>query len=193
MVGFRRQSTDPEDSRGELVRVWFNTRTVGTYLKHPGSKAAGTQLFRRDVEWDELENIFDNPRVHTGKGYRKKPPKGPKDVPCLACGRKYRSMRASVAHLESGCCPNCPGRDETRRVAYNEAARNGANFLIRDRIAYGGDGDDDGWSADDYNYRCNCCGKRTKTLNSLMQHQEARPDCLKMVQNTARAGMALAY
>ena len=120
VVGFRRQSTDPEDSRGELVRVWFNTRTVGTYLKHPGSKAAGTQLFRRDVEWDELENIFDNPRVHTGKGYRKKPPKGPKDVPCPACGRKYRSMRGSVAHFESGCCPNCPGRDEARRVAYND-------------------------------------------------------------------------
>ena len=72
------------------MRVWFNTRTVGTYLKHPGSKAAGTQLFRRDVEWDELENIFDNPRVHTGKGYRKKPPKGPKDGTCPTCGRKDR-------------------------------------------------------------------------------------------------------
>lgn len=71
-------------------------------------------------------------------------------------------MRGSVAHFESGRCPNCPGRDEARRVAYNEAARNGANFLIRDRIAYGSDSDDDGWSAEDYNYRCNCCGKKTK-------------------------------
>ena len=30
--------------------------------------------------------------MHTGKGYRKKPPKGPKDVLCACnvCGRKYR-------------------------------------------------------------------------------------------------------
>lgn len=104
-------------------------------------------------------------------------------------------MRGSVAHFESGRCPNCPGRDEARRVAYNEAARNGANFLIRDRIAYGSDSDDDGWSAEDYNYRCNCCGKKTETLNALMQHQEAKPECLEMARNTpkAHAGYALAY
>lgn len=42
VVAFRRESTDPEDSRGELVRVWYDTRTVGTYLKHPKTKVAGT-------------------------------------------------------------------------------------------------------------------------------------------------------
>lgn len=52
------------------INVWEGRkgRTVGTYLTHP--KQGKTQLFRRKVTDSELVKIFENPRIHTGKGYR---------------------------------------------------------------------------------------------------------------------------
>lgn len=49
------------------VNVYATTMTVGTALKHP--KKGATQLFRRNVTFDQLRKIFAYPRVHTGKGY----------------------------------------------------------------------------------------------------------------------------
>ena len=55
--------------RGDVrINVYYTTGTVGTCLKHP-YHAIGTQLFRRNVTATELAAIFENPRVHTGKGY----------------------------------------------------------------------------------------------------------------------------
>lgn len=55
------------------INVWnhshWRRRTVGTCLNHPRQKF--TQLFRRKVTDQELDSIFRNPRVHTGKGYKK--------------------------------------------------------------------------------------------------------------------------
>lgn len=52
------------------INVWFGRRgvTLGTYLKHP--KQGRTQLFRRWCDDKTIEEVFNNPRVHTGKGYR---------------------------------------------------------------------------------------------------------------------------
>lgn len=55
---------------GVRINVYLTTMTVGTCLIHPKKKA--TQLFRRNVCLKALEEIFENPRVHTGKGYYKK-------------------------------------------------------------------------------------------------------------------------
>lgn len=44
--------------------------TVATCINHP--KQGKTQLFRKNVSFDELDKIFKNPRVHTGKGYQTK-------------------------------------------------------------------------------------------------------------------------
>ena len=41
--------------------------TVGTCLDHP--HLGKTQLFRRNVDFTTLYEIFSNPRVHTNKGY----------------------------------------------------------------------------------------------------------------------------
>lgn len=49
------------------VNVYYSKMTVGTALHHP--KRGATQLFRRCVSLNELERIFKNPRIHTGKGY----------------------------------------------------------------------------------------------------------------------------
>jgi len=62
VVSFRR--------KGVRVNVYYTKMTVGTCLDHPTKKK--TQLFRKNVSMGQLEKIFDNPRVHTGKGYYKK-------------------------------------------------------------------------------------------------------------------------
>lgn len=64
MLSFRR--------KGARINIWqdkWGTVTVGTALEHPIQ--GKTQLFRRRVSSDLLERIFDNPRVHTSKGYQR--------------------------------------------------------------------------------------------------------------------------
>lgn len=50
------------------MNIWFTTGTVGTALNHP--KQGKTQLFRKHVNMKEMELIFQNPRHHSGKGYK---------------------------------------------------------------------------------------------------------------------------
>ena len=94
-----------EDGNKVLVRVWYRTGTVGTYLKHP--RQGKTQMFRKDIgkdNWSLLGNIFANPRIHTNLGYQTKPntpnstPASERTVPCPACG---------------GCTNQRPGRWRT--------------------------------------------------------------------------------
>ena len=56
-----------EDMR---LNFWLSTGTVGSYLVHP--RQGKTQLFRREVDMNQAENIFVNPRVHTGAGYQRR-------------------------------------------------------------------------------------------------------------------------
>ena len=55
---------------GTRINVYYTTGTVGTCLNHP--KRGKTQLFRRNVDFEQLNDIFENPRSHTGKGYYRK-------------------------------------------------------------------------------------------------------------------------
>jgi hypothetical protein len=59
MLGFTR--------KGKRVNVWYSKMTVGTSLDHPFK--GKTQLFRQNVSMKLMEFIFNNPRVHTDKGY----------------------------------------------------------------------------------------------------------------------------
>lgn len=49
------------------INIYLTKMTVATCLNHP--KKGPTQLFRKNVTLKELEEIFDYPRKHTGKGY----------------------------------------------------------------------------------------------------------------------------
>jgi hypothetical protein len=51
------------------LNFWLSTGTVGSYLDHPHQ--GKTQLFRREVDMAQAEEIFQNPRVHTGAGYQR--------------------------------------------------------------------------------------------------------------------------
>jgi len=56
-----------EKCRGVRINIYFTTGTVATCLDHP--KRGKSQLFRRNMTYADLEDIFENPRVHTDGGY----------------------------------------------------------------------------------------------------------------------------
>ncbi len=58
---------------GTKCRVYYPNMSVVTLLEHPTQ--GKTQLVRNGISWQELEMIFENPRIHTGKGYVKKSPR----------------------------------------------------------------------------------------------------------------------
>lgn len=59
MLSFKKK-----DSR---INVYITKMTVATSVTH--SKYGKAQLYRRHVSLELLEKIFENPRVHTEKGY----------------------------------------------------------------------------------------------------------------------------
>ena len=46
------------------LNFWLTTGSVGSYLCHPTKRK--TQLFRKDISIELCEEIFKNPRIHTG-------------------------------------------------------------------------------------------------------------------------------
>jgi len=49
------------------INIYLSKMTVSTCLNHP--KKGKTQLFRKNVNESMLNEIFEYPRKHTGKGY----------------------------------------------------------------------------------------------------------------------------
>ena len=49
------------------IDIYYTTMTVTVSLNHPIK--GKTQLNRRNISDNELRKIFNNPRLHTGKGY----------------------------------------------------------------------------------------------------------------------------
>lgn len=54
----------------QRINVYYSKMTVSTCIDHPTK--GKTQLFRRGVGMAALENLFINPREHTGTGYYNK-------------------------------------------------------------------------------------------------------------------------
>ena len=52
------------------INVYATKMTVATCVNHP--KKGKTQMFRKKVDYKLLDKIFENPRIHTDKGYRTK-------------------------------------------------------------------------------------------------------------------------
>jgi len=68
---FNRYVPNPNQKKQKLhqqVDVYFTTGTVKTTLTHPTKKR--NAMFRPACTMDEMEQIFENPRVHLYKGYR---------------------------------------------------------------------------------------------------------------------------
>mmetsp|Transcript_13115 Transcript_13115/g.37386 ORF Transcript_13115/g.37386 Transcript_13115/m.37386 type:complete len:378 (+) Transcript_13115:238-1371(+) len=55
---------------GMRLKFWLTTRTVGSYIDHP--RRGKSQLFNQEITMEEADQLFYNPRKHTGKGYHEK-------------------------------------------------------------------------------------------------------------------------
>lgn len=55
---------------GKRINIYLTKMTVATCINHP--KHGKTQLFRKNCTIEEIIKIFNNPRIHTQKGYREK-------------------------------------------------------------------------------------------------------------------------
>lgn len=55
---------------GTRINVYYSKvgMTIATILKHPNQ--VRNSLYRRYVTLEELGKILEDPRIHTGKGYR---------------------------------------------------------------------------------------------------------------------------
>lgn len=53
----------------EQIKVYCTTLAIQTVVPHP---KRNEQLNRKGVSIEDIENLFDNPRQHTGKGYYKR-------------------------------------------------------------------------------------------------------------------------
>jgi len=49
------------------VEIWPSTGTVATMIDHP--KKGRTKLYRKGLSQKQIVKIFQDPRLHTGKGY----------------------------------------------------------------------------------------------------------------------------
>ena len=52
------------------MNIYTTKMTVATCINHP--RKGKTQLFRKNVDDKLMGKIFENPRIHTNKGYTKK-------------------------------------------------------------------------------------------------------------------------
>ena len=175
------------------LNVWCSTGTIGSYLNHP--RRGKSQLFRREIyDHRDLQEVFENPRVHGHGGYyeRQQQPQqtprtnaAPRNVPCPGCGKMYHKMSATAQHFESGSCSMCPGIEQAGRAAYAYArqmdSQAGTRFTnAQQMLTFNGDGEMDwghGYEAGGQNYNCQMCGKTFPKLHSLISHCESKPQC----------------
>ena len=52
------------------INIYLTKMTVATCINHP--KKGKTQMFRKNITAEILKKIFENPRLHTARGYREK-------------------------------------------------------------------------------------------------------------------------
>jgi len=141
----------------------------------------------------DLDQLFRNPRVHTGDGYHRKPARAEPSHPCPGCGKLCRSVSGTAGHFESGACPSCPGRDAALQAAYGQIRRLEDGAGSRGMFTSGQLALTDNYQMDQHgnlqrdwtggyehggdNYSCPGCSRAFKTSQAMLQHIEARPQC----------------
>ena len=99
------KETKPDDpSYTVKINIFYTTRGIMTQIPHPTK--GYNELWRKSA-YDSLESLamyFEDPRVHTGKGYRraKKPMKG-----CIKCGEQKRKDKYSNEQWKLGLQSIC--------------------------------------------------------------------------------------
>jgi len=105
---FFREDKAAKDGQPILINVFYTTRGIMTKLPHP---TQGYNEMWRRTAYDSLESLallFENPRTHTGKGYRqaKNAVSG-----CAKCGMQKKKKDYTPAQWKRGAgkciCTDC--------------------------------------------------------------------------------------
>ncbi|GMI42396.1 hypothetical protein TrCOL_g11593 [Triparma columacea] len=119
----------------DLINIFYTTGGVMTQIEHP--KSGIQQLWRNNVyaTLDDLRAIFENPRIHTGQGYRRV---NDKMIACCSCGDRksvseFSKNQARSRRFGSQKCQGCIEK-------YNVAALNEdfVKITIEDTAGGGG-------------------------------------------------------
>lgn len=100
----------------------------------------------------------------------------PRTVSCPVCGdQRFKSNANAVAHVESGYCRGCRGRDNARQQIYEFAARQGMNQYMTETpmLTYGSHGTQYS-QVPDLPYKCPECNKYFRQMSQLLQHRDAK-------------------
>lgn len=98
-----------------------------------------------------------------------------KNVSCPVCGvQRFASGADAVAHVESGYCDGCQGKDNARRQIYGFARAKAPHFLTDVPLIE--DIRDGSFQVPDKAYRCGC-GRTFRDLSSMMNHQADSSRC----------------
>jgi len=125
------EQTDPEEGTAPiLINIYYTTRSIMTYLNHPTT--GPNELWRSNAYenvW-ELELILQNPRMHTGKGYRNK---GNAVRGCTICGIFKKRAEYSKNQWKLGPdvnkCKDCIASNQTSTTIPQGPYRTGRAFL----------------------------------------------------------------
>lgn len=101
-------------------------------------------------------------------------------VSCPICGRQnFKTGAGAVAHVESGFCPSCPGRDNARteilRFATQQRQLN--PFLTGRKLLSNGEG----MQVPDFPYQCTQCNRYFRDMSALLQHQDQKHNQTKLL------------
>jgi DNA-directed RNA polymerase subunit RPC12/RpoP len=91
----------------------------------------------------------------------------PRNVSCPICGeQRFRNAANAVAHVESGYCAGCLGKDHARAQIHQFVTHNAPRLCVPAiENGYGGGG------VPDRPYRCTDCGKTFASLSAQMNHE----------------------
>lgn len=179
-----------------LINVFYTTGGIMTKLSHP--RSGYNSLWRSDAynSKEMLDEFFENPRIHTGKGYRRA---SGATRGCIKCGmQKYKSdfsknqWRKGPDNAKCADCIEPSNGDQSNQTVIHGIS----GLCIGDTLAVQYEPNDVAWNTItdaitcDAKYcnntsptlRCNCacpvyyCSERCKRSHSL----EHREDCLDL-------------
>ena len=84
-----------------------------------------------------------------------------------------------MAHVESGACDSCKGKENAKENVYRFVAQKAPSFLSRDAIEYQGNIS----SRPEFPFKCPQCTKEFREMNHMMRHVEDKHPQSRRRQN----------
>lgn len=178
---------DPEHGMPPcLLNVFYTTRSIMTFLNHPNS--GSNELWRSNAydTIEELGEFFDNPRQHTGKGYRNKEKaiRG-----CVKCGEAKKRNEFSANQWRKGPdtnkCKNCVEEELNSRDDLEIGSDDGSfPVLTRNLLDVHNqqNNNNDGDKLERRQFNCPECPKRGRPNNVFFKKVPASKPIVKCPQ-----------